>query len=282
MPVRGKSPLTYPSRALALLLFFLALAASAAAQTEMLSEPEAADRIAGAVRSAGLQNVLVVDFLDAGGARTDKGVYFAAAFAKALSSQASGFSLADRWAWFSLLEKKTVAAADVEQSEGIRRICDALKCDAVVTGRWTDSEDAFHISLTLRSAASGQSIDQAGSETRKEPRILGRFPAVSDASGVRFYFPGFDGIPEPKCISCPGPRLTRQARKKGIQGTVFLSALLGTDGRLSKIVLLQPLEQSLDRSALKSVERFEFEPLRDPSGQPVSARFVVQIWFRLS
>ncbi len=155
-----------PICVLALATFCPLIASVAFGQQEQKTE-KAAKPIADAIRSAGMRKVLVLDFLDASGARTDKGVYFAASFARVLVKHASGFSLTDRWAWFSLLEKNAAVPADGEQPEGIQHICAAVGCDGVVAGRWRDVGDERKITLSLLSLTGVEHLTQVAYELKK-------------------------------------------------------------------------------------------------------------------
>jgi TonB family protein len=62
----------------------------------------------------------------------------------------------------------------------------------------------------------------------------------------RFYLPGY----------------TREARAKGIEGEVEVSALFRRDGKIREIRIERALEGGLDEQAKEAVRRVEFEPAR--------------------
>jgi hypothetical protein len=262
-------------------LLSLSIPGRSPAEDKSKSVQKAAEHIVTAVQKANLQKLLVVDFLDESGARTEKGVYLAASLAKETSGKASGFATIDREKWFSLLESKAFTPNDPGQAEGLRRICAALECDGVVTGLMASSKGNIEISVSLRYASTGLQLARASFEQKQSPDFEVFFPAVTDPSGIRFYFSGLDGITETKCESCPNPLWSEKARLRGIQGWLVLSLLLGTDGVPLEVKLMNSLEPAQDSIAVEEAKRWKFEPCRDPSGRPVAVRIPVKVHYKL-
>jgi TonB family protein len=265
-----------------LLALSLVLSPGQAGAQKNKAEEKAAKEIVAAMNSAHLRKLLVADFLDAGGVRTEKGVYLAARFAKDLSEQAPGFALVDREKWVSLLESNAISPNDVAQPGGLRRIGSALGCDAVATGLMTFTGGSIAISVSLRDVATGRELALASFVQHQEPAFEGQFPATVDDSGMRFYFPGFDGVSEPYCARCAKAPYGERARRLRIRGSVFLSVLVGSDGRVQQIRLLNSLDTELDHNAIEDVKHWEFEPALDSSGRPVPVRFLVEMLFGVS
>ena len=89
-------------------------------------------------------------------------------------------------------------------------------------------------------------------------------------------------VTEPARIvsSDPVPPYTDIASKKGIEGTVVLMVLVRRDGSVGGISVSKGLEESLDRSSMETVRRWEFAPaLRGE--EPVNAVLEIQIEFKL-
>ena len=85
------------------------------------------------------------------------------------------------------------------------------------------------MALTLLAAASGLS----------RPELLTQAPAVSQKVE---------------------PEYTRAARRAGIEGTVLLYAVIGTDGRPQRVRVMKGLGYGLDEKALEAVAQWRFDP----------------------
>jgi TonB family protein len=58
----------------------------------------------------------------------------------------------------------------------------------------------------------------------------------------------------------PDANYSREAMRDGIEGTVVLGAVVGTDGRAHDIDVLKPLGHGLDEEAVKSLQQWKFKP----------------------
>jgi hypothetical protein len=240
---------------------------------------KAASGIVAAVQKAHFQKLLVADFLDEKGTRTDRGVYLAARFAHEIAQQSSGFVVLDRQKWFSLLEAKSATPADAERPEGLRRVCAALGCDGVVSGSENLSDGKFTILASLWEVSTGSELARAKFEQDPTPDFEGIFPAVADPSGIRYYFPGLDGMSKPKCKSCPNPKFGDEGHLHRVQGSLTLSVLVGTDGVPLQVKLMNPVEPTEDSIAVEQVKRWQYAPCRDAAGEPVAVRLSVDVHY---
>lgn len=114
-----------------------------------------------------------------------------------------------------------------------------------------------------------------------EPAFESHFPAVEAESDHVYYFPGLDGISQPKCIYCPNPDYTDEARRNRIEGHIVLSASLDEKGRITSARMVTNPNDSLTRQAVDILRRWRMEPSHDLEGKPVPVRVAVEIVFRL-
>jgi len=249
---------------------------------EPLLHKKQADRISRAAQAAHLRNVLVADFLDSSGARTDRGVFLAAEFARTFAERTRDFSTVNREKWDLLLESRSIVPGDVVRPDGLRRIGAALGCDGVVTGSLSQQNHSIRVVISLREVSTGAELATADYEQKQDLRFEGNFPAAHDPSGIRYYFVGLDGIGQPKCIRCDNPFYSSEARAKRIQGSVLVSMLIDSKGDPEQLRLLAGSDPRLDANVLVALKRWKFEPVLDPSGQPVPLRFCVEVIFSLS
>jgi TonB family protein len=77
------------------------------------------------------------------------------------------------------------------------------------------------------------------------------------------------------------PKYIAAAAAEGVQGVVRLGAIIRTNGTVEQVKLLRHLDDRLDRSAMESLAKWQFEPAtRD--GAPVEVDAVFEIPFRLA
>jgi TonB family protein len=69
-----------------------------------------------------------------------------------------------------------------------------------------------------------------------------------------------EDVTPPKVIYEADPGYTLEAQKAKISGTVMLAILIGTDGLVSDIHVLEKLEPSLDARAITAVSKWRFKP----------------------
>lgn len=75
----------------------------------------------------------------------------------------------------------------------------------------------------------------------------------------------------PELIYKVDPGYTQEAQKAKISGTVMLAILVGTDGHVSEIHVLEKLEPGLDARAITAVSKWRFKPATR-AGVPVAFR----------
>jgi TonB family protein len=93
-------------------------------------------------------------------------------------------------------------------------------------------------------------------------------------------YPIGPGITAPQPTARPNPSYTDAARQAGTQGTVWLSGIVETDGRVSDIRVTRTLEPGLDAEAIKAFEQWRFTPgMKD--GRPVRVQVTVEMSFNV-
>lgn len=81
-------------------------------------------------------------------------------------------------------------------------------------------------------------------------------------------------------LSRVDPVYPEPARRAGVSGTVVLEAIIGPDGRVRHVRVLQGLSHGLSEAAAEAVRRWQYRPARGGEG-PVASRKQVRIEFRL-
>jgi TonB family protein len=93
------------------------------------------------------------------------------------------------------------------------------------------------------------------------------------------YLPG-PGITLPKVRREVKPAYSSEALAARIEGIVMVQCVVEPDGTVSHATVLRPLEESLDREAIKAARAWRFQPgLRN--GSPVPVRVILELKFAL-
>ena len=82
----------------------------------------------------------------------------------------------------------------------------------------------------------------------------------------------------PRIKSKPEAEYTREARRRNIQGTVILRAVLHSTGKIKDVCVVQGLPYGLTKKAIEAAYKIEFEPARK-EGRPVSYAMLIQYEF---
>jgi len=98
------------------------------------------------------------------------------------------------------------------------------------------------------------------------------------AGGVRIEGPR--GLVLPRLVKNVAPKYRPSAMREKVQGTVKMFAIVGTDGKVIKSEVAQPLHPELDAQALDTLALWEFEPGR-LHGVAVRVAITVQMTFKL-
>jgi protein TonB len=88
------------------------------------------------------------------------------------------------------------------------------------------------------------------------------------------------GVSAPVATFQPDPEYSEEARKAKYQGEVWLTVIVGTDGRAHDIRVSRSLGLGLDEKAIESVKTWRFEPGKK-DGVPVAVQISVEVAFHL-
>jgi TonB family protein len=85
----------------------------------------------------------------------------------------------------------------------------------------------------------------------------------------------------PVCIFCPRPDYSEDAKKKKIQGDVWLEVLITLEGKVTDIKIIKSLGYGLDEMAVIAVKKWRFRPPTSPNGMPIRILATIQVQFQL-
>jgi TonB family protein len=240
----------------------------------------AAKSLAKEIEQAQFHKVYVPDFLDPSGTRTEKGCFFASTFSTNLAKDSRNFEVVNRIRAQKQLDELHISPQDLQQPELLSKAALALGADAVLVGTATISATDAKLFLSLREAATSKEVHSMDYHEKLEPEFESRFPAIEDASTHVFYFPGLDGVSPPKCIYCPDPDFSDEARQNRIEGSVKMSVILNEKGAITDVRVMESPDNSLARQAVNILKKWRLEPSHDPEGNPIAVRVVIKIIFR--
>src|SRR5262249_15791057 len=89
------------------------------------------------------------------------------------------------------------------------------------------------------------------------------------------------GMTPAKCLYCPDPEYTDEARHEKLQGSVTLHVLVTADGRAGRLSIVRGLGLGLDERAMETVRKWRFEPARDAKRNALAQWVTVEVTYRL-
>lgn len=95
------------------------------------------------------------------------------------------------------------------------------------------------------------------------------------------YVPGIGGIGAPKCVECPDPSYSDEARAAKVSGTVVLHLIVTEKGYATNIQVKRSLGHGLDEKAAEALENWRFKPALGPENKPVPVWTDVEVNFRI-
>jgi TonB family protein len=240
----------------------------------------AAKNLSKEIEQAHFQRVYVSDFLDVSGTRTEKGCYFASSFSTNLAKNAGKFAVVNRIRAQKQLADLHISAHDLQQSEVLSKAVATLGADAILVGSATISAKNAELSLSLRDT-SGKEVHSLNYQEKLQPGFESSFPATEDANIHAYYFPGLDDVSLPKCIYCPDPEFSDEARRNKMEGSVVVSVRIDEHGTIREVRVVQDPGYGLARQAVNILSRWRLNPSKDPDGNPIPVRATLEVTFRL-
>jgi protein TonB len=89
-----------------------------------------------------------------------------------------------------------------------------------------------------------------------------------------------NGVTSPVLIKEVKPNYTDAAKSRGAQGTVELSAVILADGTVGEVKVTRPLDDDLDKEAIKATKQWKFKP-GTKDGKAVAVQVEIELSFTL-
>ena len=160
-------------------------------------------------------------------------------------------------------DSETAAAA----VEALRRRAEAMLQQIVSQGASSSSGDGSGDTTSRR-----RRMPPPPPSPVNAPAVDPTLPATADPSAI--------GSTVPTVIRRVPPVYTEAARRRGIEGSVLLRALVLPDGSVANVSVIRSLDAAsgLDRQAVEALRQWRFEPART-NGEPVRAFVQVEMNF---
>jgi TonB family protein len=163
-------------------------------------------------------------------------------------------------------------------------ITSTVKRHAVLTA---SSEEEYRKQKNLTRIATAVSdsvqplvpVDPAPPIAPTNPDRQARLAKVTEPEGV--FQPGVNGVTFPRCVYCPDPPYTPQARAAKLNGTVELKVVIGANGTVRNIEIVKGPGKGLDEEAVFAIQRWRFQPAVGPNGEPVAVIVPIEVTFRM-
>ncbi len=112
---------------------------------------------------------------------------------------------------------------------------------------------------------------RADDDKQKEP--------AKDSAAAEVYEPG-PTVKAPKLIHYVEPEFSANSKEAFVEGVVKVSTVVSTEGVVSNCQIVRGLNSEEDKTALKAVKLWRFQP-GTKDGKPVNVRVTVEIEFHL-
>jgi TonB family protein len=105
--------------------------------------------------------------------------------------------------------------------------------------------------------------------------------SAQERSGSKAEVPraGVNGMGSPKCVYCPAPEYSKEARAAKYSGTVLLDVTVTAAGKVVDSIVLRSPGLGLDEKALQQVAKWEMTAAVGPTGKPADCRVQIEVNF---
>ena len=235
------------------------------------------------LRASNVKRVLVLDLEDPNGKVTSFGAWLADQIA--LANTWAPIEVVDRQLLRSYLDQHATGKSELDP-EAADELESKFKAK-IVTGSYSGAEGGIGVTLMAgtkvkfgQTRAQGKSvIEKIALTDEMKSHLMVPLESLVPSDGI--FEAGTGGISVPTCISCINPHYPENVARRGVQGSVGLSAVVTADGRASNITIFRKLDRELDQEAVNVVRTWKLTPGVNVDGKPVAVRTLIEVTFRL-
>jgi TonB family protein len=246
------------------------------------------------------RKVLVVDFAEMHGKPTELGQWLAVEFSRTLHKEGRGFLQISRGeSLWSVAQDRLVsesfdtpeATACYEEDAGGALVAQGVMEDlsdrvALMLKVWriSDRKQIFEDSITIPLTETMQALHSRPATKSQVPPLTGvevRINPEHELGDGEIPTAGTNGYSHPSCVHCINASYSAAASKAKIQGTVYLSVVVGVDGAADKISVIRGLPCGLNQQVIDTLRQWKFKPAIDAQGNPAAVQETIEMSFHL-
>lgn len=188
-----------------------------------------------------------------------------------------------------LLESHKFLSIDSYNDSIVRKVVKDLGVDAVIVENLVWKPAYYELSAKIIDVATNKELRsysfrlfKAANDKDETPiffRDSADGPFLIIQRGDPNRFPPFK---YPVCEKCPDPIYSKEARDKGVEGTVTFMVTISQQGLATQIALIESIDPGLAESAFHTLLDWRFQPAIALDGKPIPVRFPIQCTFRLT
>jgi TonB family protein len=279
----------------------LVLASSALGQSTAPNESELstlADRLAHEIELPGKRapslKILVLDFPNQRGMANVLGERMSERLADLLSERLGAEHVVAQKQFRAALLSAGISPFDMQNNDVAFWNAKKAGANLIVFGQLHSSATETTLTVQLVRVSDKKELSTASTDltlTEETRSLIDKFPAwrfdpavlvpclVSTGDAVVALYKTA-GVSQPKCIHCPQPPYTDEARKAHQQGAVKFDAIIDEQGRVSAATLIQGDDYGLATQAMSALKNWRFEPAAKDE-KPVRVCIQIETTFHL-
>lgn len=204
---------------------------------------------------------------------------------EAVHSAAKKMEFINQGVALAALRDRGLDAIDLSAAQSLKSTAPQLAPDILVLGHVALNSDQDEFLCSVFEVASGRLLGEFRSEIpdvtfQPQPAPSPNSENARSAEPPKpFVMP--PGGKLPRCIYCPSPEFSDEARRMKIEGTVILRLTITTDGTAKDISVEKTVGHGLTEKAIQAVSQWKFQPAVGADGMAVAVRVPVEVSFRL-
>jgi len=228
------------------------------------------------ISTQSVQEIYVPDPCDASSHPVGLGATFAHDFSNRLMRSRRRFAVLGRTQAQHYLATKQLTDCDlIKNPDVLKSFAAEFGVDALLVVSATSDSHFFAVDFRLRDLAGTELLNTTYSEPIDSSNFDAPDPAA-ESSGWPFLFPSKDMI-QPVAIQMRNPA----AVQKLAPYEVLISVVIGTDGKVSKILFAERLDPAVEKNVLDAAPTWLFTPAKTADGTPIPMRVHIDMQFHV-
>jgi TonB family protein len=245
---------------------------------------ELANPLASNISRSHRGKVLVLDFKGPDKLWLPFSAWLADQFCAALESSGERLEVVPRSKLTAAIADRRLEPRDTFDEKTAEALADSLEAQVIVSGSFAAIRDMLGISMAVRtnhgdSWTAQPMRDRVRGKISLPSQVSARFAVPLDSLRPRdgVFQDGEGGVGIPSCIRCTLPKYSYRERHSGVEGVIWLEAILTMDGRVTQVKVTSSVDSALDHKAVSTVQSWKLKPATDPDGNAVPTRQTIKM-----